>query len=560
MVVTHDQTLALSDRRYNQQQTHQPKSEIKLPPKYAIHILFFLMLLALGLSIYRDYGISWDEPTSRINGAVTLKYVVERFAPSLLKGRPNTLPPLNVYNDRDYGIAFEAPAAALETMLGITDIKNVFEFRHLLTFLVALAGIFAVQKMVERRFSDWRIGLLAALFLILTPRLFAESFYNSKDVVFMAVFAIAMNTTIKFVLHPSSRSAVLHGLASSVAIDVRIMAVILPAATVTILIIRLLKRELLIPLTRRALAIYLATTCILVLVMWPWLWSHPISNFVQAFRNMAKFRWGGDVLYMGQYVPATELPWHYVPVWISITTPLLYLALFLVGVSSTLRQIASRRAGIWQGDEELQDAVFLGFLVIPVMAVILIHSVLYDGWRQLYFVYPAFLCLAVRGWVSLWGTDLALIRRVSLAVITVASVVHTAAWMRKAHPFQNVYFNALAGTDLRSRYDLDHWGLANRKALEYILDNDRSEAIYVRADSDMPLAKSFNMIDERDRRRLRYSSDPNVSRYVVTNYRVIHYRPVEDRDDTKYAADYDLFYQIRVDNEVILSVFRRKES
>jgi hypothetical protein len=74
------------------------------------------------------------------------------------------------------------------------------------------------------------------------------------------------------------------------------------------------------------------------------------------------------------------------------------------------------------------------------------------------------------------------------------------------------------------------------------------------------------MIDERDRRRLRYSSDPNVSRYVVTNYRVIHYRvrpmltPVEDRDDTKYAADYDLFYQIRVDNEVILSVFRRKES
>ena len=47
-------------------------------------------------------------------------------------------------------------------------------FRHLLTFLVALAGIYAVQKMADRRFSDWRIGLLAALFLILTPRLFAN--------------------------------------------------------------------------------------------------------------------------------------------------------------------------------------------------------------------------------------------------------------------------------------------------------------------------------------------------------------------------------------------------
>jgi hypothetical protein len=548
-LVTHDRALTLSGHRYNLRQIHQPKFEIKLSLKYAIQILFFLMLFAVGLSIYRDYGISWDEQSSAKNGEVTLKYV----APSLLKGRANNLPPLNEYPDRDYGIAFETPAVALEIILGITDTTDVFTFRHLLTFLLALAGILAVQKMVERRFSDWRIGLLAALFLVLTPRLFAESFYNSKDVVFMAVFANAMNTTIKFVLHPSLRSAVLHGLASSVAIDVRIMAVILPAATVTILIIRLLKRELPTPLTCRALAIYLATTCIFVVVMWPWLWSDPISNFVQAFTNMARIRWDGEVLYMGQYVPATELPWHYTPVWISITTPFLYLALFLIGVSGTLRQIASRRAGIWQGDEELQDAVFLGFLIVPIAAVILFHSVLFDGWRHTYFIYPAFLCLAVRGWVSLWGTDLAMTRRLALAVVTVASVVHTAAWMWKAHPFQNVYFNALAGTDLRSRYDLDYWGLANRKALEYILDNDKSEAIYVRADSATPLALSFKMIDEQDRGRLRYSSDANVSRYVVTNYRLV------EGNDAKYAADYDLFYQIRVDNEVILSVFRRKE-
>src|SRR6516225_3678366 len=38
----------------------KPNAKIKLPLKYAIQILFFLTLLALGLSIYRDYGISWD--------------------------------------------------------------------------------------------------------------------------------------------------------------------------------------------------------------------------------------------------------------------------------------------------------------------------------------------------------------------------------------------------------------------------------------------------------------------------------------------------------------------
>jgi hypothetical protein len=61
------------------------------------------------------------------------------------------------------------------------------------------------------------------------------------------------------------------------------------------------------------------------------------------------------------------------------------------------------------------------------------------------------------------------------------------------------------------------------------------------------------MIDARDRKRLRYSDDWNLAQYVVTNYRL-----VKDPDDAKYAKDYDLFYQIRVDDEVILSVFRRK--
>ncbi len=96
-------------------------------------------------------------------------------------------------------------------------------------------------------------------------------------------------------------------------------------------------------------------------------------------------------------------------------------------------------------------------------------------------------------------------------------------------------------------------GLANRKALEYILRNDQSDVINVRADSWTKLPVAFNMIDAPDRKRLRFSNDPNLSRYVVTNYRL-----VKDPDDAQYAKDYDIFYQIKVGNEVILSIFRRK--
>jgi hypothetical protein len=125
--------------------------------------------------------------------------------------------------------------------------------------------------------------------------------------------------------------------------------------------------------------------------------------------------------------------------------------------------------------------------------------------------------------------------------------------MWKAHPFQNVYFNAFAGTGLRYRYDLDYWGLANRKALEYILKNDNSAVIYVRADSSTRLSLASYMLDARDEKRLRYTDDHNLSRYVITNY-----RQVQNPDEAKYAKDYDIFYQIQVGNEVILSIFRRK--
>jgi hypothetical protein len=282
--------------------------------------------------------------------------------------------------------------------------------------------------------------------------------------------------------------------------------------------------------------------------MWPWLWSDPIGNFVQAFRNMAKYRWDNEVLYMGRFVRSSDLPWHYVLVWISITTPLLYLALFLVGAFSTLRQIASRSTHFWKSDEELQDTIFFGLFAAPIATVISLHSVLYDGWRQMYFIYPAFLLLAIKGWVSLWGNNsVRTIPRSLLAIVTVISIVHTTVWMWEAHPFQNVYFNAFAGTGLRLRYDLDYWGLAKRKALEYILKNDNSDVIYVRGESVAPY-----MLDARDKKRLRYSDD---SRYIITDY-----RQGQNSDEAKYAKNYDIFYQIQVGNEVILSILRRKRT
>ncbi len=515
-------------------------------------LLFFGALLALGLAIYRDYGISWDEPLQRFTGAVNVKHVAEQLAPSLAGGEARRLPELADYIDRDHGPAFETPAVALEAILGLKDKRDIYSFRHLLTFLVCYLGVVAIYRLAVRRFGDWRVGLLAALFAVLTPRLFAESFYNSKDALFMAVFAIAMATALPFILQPRNKTALWHALATAFAVDIRLTAVILPAASLAMLAVRSLKQEVPAAKALSAAALYLVTTTLLVVAMWPWLWSDPVGHFLQAFVNMERFRWIGETLYLGTYIPGIGLPWHYVPVWMAVTIPPLYLALFVVGLFGIAARLLRRGVLLWQGEEEPQDVFFLGLFAAPIVAVVALHSVLYGGWRHLYFVYPAFLLIALRGWQMVWHAEwLPALRRPLLVFVTGLAILPTAVWMWRAHPLQNVYFNQLAGRDLKDRFDLDYWGLANRQALEFILARDAGAMITVRAASQTPLYTAADMLAPAERQRLKVVDDGQPARYLINNY-----NEMKERDPGKYAPGFAVFHVLKVEGEAVLTIFK----
>ncbi len=522
--------------------------------------LFFVLVMLGGLGIYRDYGISWDEPAQHYSGIVTLKSVLVRLDKTTIfddKQLPTIRMELDEYTDRDYGVAFETPAVFVEKLLRLEDSRDIFMLRHLLTFLVACGGIFAIFLLAERRFSDWRLGLLAALCLILSPRLFAESFYNDKDIVFMALFAIAMNTTIGFLLKPGFGTALAAALATAIAIDVRIMAIILPMVALAVMVIRVSKREISPSTALRATATYIGSAIVFVVAFWPWLWPDPWGRFTQGFANMARFRWDGHVFYMGASIPGTELPWHYIPVWIVISTPLIYSVFFLIGALGTVRRMIGRRLQLWKGDAELQDVVFLALFAGPIFAVIAFHSVLYNGWRQMYFVYPAFLLLALAGLVISWralDSRFPAFARPLLVVLSFLSLANTAAWMVTEHPYQNVYFNVLAGKDWKSRFELDYWGLGNRRALEYILEHDGSPSINVWRGSRTPLQISLHMVEPADRARIQLVKNEPEADYIITNYQ---------GDSTDYAASgkgHSLFYQIRIGDEIILSIYKTQRS
>ena len=535
-----------------------------------------MFVLILGCGIFKDYGISWDEGQSRINGAVTIKYLITLIHGSFpwiyeyfpyLPTEHIDVPDLNSYIDQDYGVAFEAPIGMLEYVLGLKDSRSVYLFRHIMTFFISIGGVYAVFRMAERRFADWRWGLLAALLLILSPRIFGDSFYNDKDIVFMALFAIAVNAMIDFVLSPRMSAAVVAAVTAAIAIDVRIMAIIVPIGAIILLLIRGISGELPWRRTMPVLVLYGAATCGCVVLLWPWLWESPWAHFQEAFANMSRFRWHESVLFMGFVILGTEIPWYYAPVWIGITTPVVYSVMFLLGsvvicaavVHDIWENVSKNRLRLWSGAQALQDVAFISLAVFPVLAVIVLHSVIYNGWRQMYFIYPMFVLVAARGMRFLFKTTKnATSARVALVVLLFASMGSSAFWMYNAHPYEMLYFNMLAGKNTRQNFDGDYWGLTNRSSLEYLLQHEATNDIVILPCSMTDLLMSLHILTPEQRARIRITHELNEANFIINTFQGDLSQCPDRRSDLAYTnPDFEEYYRLKVDGEVVASISRR---
>lgn len=529
-------------------------------------LLVFSILLLTGLLSYQDYGVSTDEEACHFRAVVTAKYISETVG--LRVAFPANIPAMADYSDRDHGVLFDLVAYGIERLLGLQDSRQIFIFKHLLTYLVFFAGLITFYQLVTRRLRDWRWGMLGAVMLFLSPRLFADAFYNAKDLVFMVTYLIAMYTASKLFEKPTLGRSLVHGLSTAVAIATRVMGIVLIPATIFFLLLP--QKRIYIapePWSRRLgrIAAYLAVSLALTILFWPMLWSNPLQNFAEAFQSMSRFdRWSKEVLLMGRFFLSTDLPWYFSVVWIALTTPILYLGLFLVGLADWLRRVLiQKKLRFWQQSETLTDTFFQALFWGPLVSVVIFNSVLYDGWRQLYFIYPAFLVIALTGLQTLSQLikGKKKIWTVLLASLVTLSLGSTAVWMIQAHPLQNVYFNTLASSNWRSQYDLDYWGLSNRAALEAIVAVDASEQILISEISAASVSESFRILKAPDRARLSLipfesipsmaAAAPHQSIYVFNNY-----KRQKDPDILDRNPDFIRFYEKKVAGETILTVYQ----
>lgn len=523
-------------------------AEVKIlfEEKYKIVVCsFFVGFLLLGISIFADYGVSWDERWQRDYGITTLKYV--------LGGNQELFESENKY----HGPAFQVLLIGIEKILNLTgDLRAVYFMRHLVTFLLFYISVFCFYLLCKGRFGSWKMGLLGSLFLILSPRIFAHSFYNPKDIPFLAMFTMSIYTLVKYLDKKTWLSAAFHALACGVLIDIRILGIIVPCLTVAFLTADVVADKTRKISAKRVAVSFLTYTVLLVVfivLFWPTLWPNPVYHFINAFKEMSRYTWKNNVLYLGDYIMSTELPWHYTPVWMVISTPILYIACFFVGCFVSVKRLLKNPMRFYA--ERRADVIFIVWFFLPLVATIAFGSTLYDSWRHMFFIYPAFLGLSLVGLTSVFEavrTNYKGLRRkvvgAGIFLIVAGGLVSAGWFMAKYHPYQNVYFNRLAGRniqEIKKNFELDYWGLSYREALEYILKNDKDEAIKIKVSNDAG-KHSADILRAEDRERLVYVKKPGQAKYFLSNYRW-------------YKGEYpikDEYYSIKIGGTNIMVVYK----
>ncbi|HML10910.1 MAG TPA: glycosyltransferase family 39 protein [Stellaceae bacterium] len=444
-------------------------------------LTLFALVALLVLLTYRAYGVTWDEDCQNWYGNLVLTHYLWLVGAGPAPNWQLLFQYADMYN---YGALFDLTAAIVNKFSPL----GMFETRHLLNGLVGVFGLVGCWKL-GRRLGGPRAGFAAALLLVLIPNYYGQMFNNPKDIPF-AVGCIwttyYLVRIVPFLPRPPRRLLVKLGVAIGLAMGVRVGGLLLLCYLGLLLALfglwqAIVARRLsaLITISWTTLwRVFLPVALIaypLMLVFWPWAQSDPIHHPLQALAVFSKEIFFAKVLFDGQLVSANDLPWDYLPVFISLALPELTLALLLAAPVVAVMGLARR--GAWRCERVL-PLFMLGFtIVFPVIYAIAVKAVLFNGMRHFIFVLPPIAVTA--GLVA----DRAMARLARFefrapvyAALGLYGLAHVSI-MAMLHPDQYIYYNAFVGgvPGAENRFKLDYWANSFAEAVRGLEDDLRRQ-------------------------------------------------------------------------------------
>ena len=135
-------------------------------------------------------------------------------------------------------------------------------------------------------------------------------------------------------------------------------------------------------------------------------------------------------------------------------------------------------------------------------------------------------------------------------------MIPTVLFIFKNHPYQNVYFNLLAGKNFNKNFEMDYWGISNKDALEFIaLSNKNKVKVANIGTTDLLISKK--MLKKNIRDKIDIIHNINEADYIINNFRDWkgNFKPT----DSIIPKNFNIINEIKVNGISINTTYYKKK-
>jgi len=505
-------------------------------------VLFFLVLTSLGLFTSSDYGQPWDEPWEqdilRLNlnqYAATLGLSSQLTSHSSMPWPQSGLIADSV--EKDHGECAYYPTYWLMQDHSLPT-GTAMTIWHAYTWLLFMTGAVALWFISRRLGLSRLLSCVATLFLVLSPRMFAEGHYNNKDVVLLALVLLTLWQALRLMEKPTFPRALFFSLAGAAATNTKIIGLLVWGLCALAVLIRQIAGK---RMNRRVWLIGLVSLLSFFgfyTLVTPALWTDPAGYLGYVLGNAANFsRWENYVLFRGAiyHLKNVDLPRSYLPYMILVTTPLWLCLLIGLGQLFAVTRFVILRKKPFADDTGMALLLLTLLWLFPLAYDFIVQPTIYNGWRHFYFIFGPMLALAAYGlqrtgdWFRQMKSPV--FYRIGAGALGIC-MAFTGTQIVISHPNQYTYYNAVVGnrSNLSTYLELDYWNvsvLATLRSLLREIDSNEQKTItgsdYA---SQTGLISAYALLSSTEQGKLRVLPQGSLgSKYVLVNstYATLNY-------------------------------------
>ena len=505
-----------------------------------IFILLTVNILA-GLFLFRDYGLSWDEPYFyKYADALGYAYSPREWFSGHFDLENSYGPSAEDHKTRGpaYLLLAREPVYLLEKF-GLDEASAW----HLMNFLFFQLGVYFLYRL-SKRWVKSSAALAASALFSWQPLLWGHAFINPKDPSFLVFFLASVclgfemidkltNETFSnkqkkpFIIVP----AIVLGITTSI----RVLG---PLAGFIVIIYTLLRFGKKITTIIPHFVLYGIIAILVMFATWPYLWEAPLDNFFGVLRFMSDNPTQLGVLFGGEVYSASELPLRYLPFMLATTLTGPVWFLFIFGVVTGYIKLFKQKEN---ANSLASLSLVLFWFVILIAYVLIRRPSMYDGLRHFMFIVPPIFIYTGFAFEYIFDKIALYWLRASLIFIILLPGV---VGITQLHPYEYAYYNSFVGgmNKVFRQYETEYWLTCYKEAIEELEHGlDEPTNLYVHREAYVAAYyanSNINVIELRGALK-----DVKTGDYVLVNSR--------SNDDRKIFKDAPITLQVNRGDAVL---------